>query len=124
MTRTTPELVSPSKHLRHTSGRAVGPLRMIKSATGSKHDGSSVESGFEREAIKPQSRDLGHRCLRKTCLENNCNRECACMSRSFSEQQFIDKCGYLEVCWNEVRAHETVEIQLCVPRSFKCLTSD
>ncbi|GBO45503.1 hypothetical protein AVEN_145922-1, partial [Araneus ventricosus] len=34
--------------------------------------------------------------------------ECAGMWRSFSEQQFIDKCGYLEVCWNEVRAHESV----------------
>ncbi|GBN30403.1 hypothetical protein AVEN_17317-1 [Araneus ventricosus] len=58
MTRTTPELAPPLQISTPHQREDVWPLRMIKRATGPIHGGSSVESGFEPRALRPQSRDL------------------------------------------------------------------
>ncbi|GBO02813.1 hypothetical protein AVEN_5370-1 [Araneus ventricosus] len=52
---------SPSPTFRTTPGEGVWSLGMIWLATGPIHDGSSVESGFEPEALLPRSRGLATR---------------------------------------------------------------
>ncbi|GBM04609.1 hypothetical protein AVEN_242847-1 [Araneus ventricosus] len=58
MTRTTPELTPPLQTYMPHQRESVWLLRMIWSAAGPIHGGSSVESGFEPGTFQPQSRDL------------------------------------------------------------------
>ncbi|GBO10339.1 hypothetical protein AVEN_110193-1 [Araneus ventricosus] len=57
MTRTTPELASPLQTCTPHQRQHVWPLRMVWRAAGLIHGGSSVESGFETGALRPQGRD-------------------------------------------------------------------
>ncbi|GBO35780.1 hypothetical protein AVEN_199554-1 [Araneus ventricosus] len=61
MTRTTPELAPPLQTPTPRQQEDVWPLRMVQRAAGPIHGGSSVESGFEPGALRPQGRDLATR---------------------------------------------------------------
>ncbi|GBN30195.1 hypothetical protein AVEN_226539-1 [Araneus ventricosus] len=58
MTKTAPELAPPLQDSTPHQREDVWSLRMIWRAAGPIHGGSSVESGFEPGAFRPQSRDL------------------------------------------------------------------
>ncbi|GBN18477.1 hypothetical protein AVEN_147814-1 [Araneus ventricosus] len=64
MTRATPELALPLQTSTQRHREDVWTLRMIKRATGPKHGGSSVESGFESGTLRSQSRVLATRLPR------------------------------------------------------------